>query len=83
MIVPVASAQTTVTVECGDIIESEFSENFQVDFYDITLEAGTQVTAMVAPLGDTLEVATGIVAPNDAVVARSVEGNGHLGLSTE
>lgn len=62
-------AQANIEVECGDIVENEFTESYQPQSYSINLSAGTSLQVSGAPLGETLQLAIGVIAPNERMVA--------------
>ncbi|MEL6309398.1 MAG: hypothetical protein AAFQ52_14740, partial [Chloroflexota bacterium] len=61
-------AQEPTSIECGDIIEDEFTEDRQPKRFTLELQAGTQIEVAGSPFGDTLEFAIGIYAPNDDLI---------------
>ncbi len=58
----------TTTVQCGDIIESEFTQDNQPQRYIVTMAPGDVINVSAAPLGDTLQLVLIVTAPNGDVV---------------
>lgn len=52
-------------VQCGTIIESEFTSDAQPQSYTIEVAPGDVLSVSATPLGDTLKLSLGIQAPND------------------
>lgn len=48
-------SQSATPINCGDIVESEFTDNAQRHDYEIVLEGGDSLNVSVIPLGETLE----------------------------
>lgn len=63
-----AAAQTSRPAQCGDIIESEFTEDMQPQSYVVTMAPGDVIEVSAVPLGDTLKVALGVYAPNGDII---------------
>ncbi|MEL6406086.1 MAG: hypothetical protein AAFR81_17075 [Chloroflexota bacterium] len=61
------TVQDIIQVECGDIIEGEFTSNYERHRYSLSLEAGAQVSANAVPVGDQLRLAIGLVSPTGLV----------------
>lgn len=65
------SAQGAISVECGTILDDEFTEIKEQNLYTIDLEAGTQLNVTGVPLGDTLTFVSAVYAPDDSNIAYS------------
>ncbi|MGB1287675.1 MAG: hypothetical protein ACPG7F_14145, partial [Aggregatilineales bacterium] len=63
------NAQSRTAVECGDIIENEFTRNSQPFLFTIDLSAGDSIQASLVPIGTNLSATLGLYAPNDAAIA--------------
>ncbi len=68
--------ESPVSTECGNIIEGEFTTNFQEQTYIINLRAGSELNVSVQPLGEHLFTAILITGPTNLGVALS---NGEIG----
>jgi len=74
-----ATAQTSRPAQCGDIIESEFTEDMQPQSYVVTMAPGDMIETNAVPLGDTLKVALAVYAPNgDIIGLGGGDGSGSL-----
>jgi len=62
------------TVECGDIIESEFIQVQENQDYQIAINAGDSVTAFARPLGVDLELVAFILNPANMQIAGETSG---------
>ena len=61
-------------VECGDIIEGEFSQDFELVDYLIDLEPGQQITIQATPVGEALEFAIVLLGPTNLGITLSNRG---------
>jgi len=61
----VAHSQTAQRVECGDIIEDEFTQDYQEHNYLLEMKAGDSCSASVVPTGDLLSSAVGFYGPTN------------------
>lgn len=66
-------------VQCGTIIESEFTENRQIQQYELEMAPGDQFEASVTPLGDLLLTSVVAVGPSELPVASSPTSAGTTG----
>lgn len=61
-------AQSAIPVECGDIIEDEFTKDQQPRLFTLQMSAGDALQINVVPIGTTLSTTLGIYAPNNALI---------------
>ncbi len=66
-----AVAQSATRLECGAIIESEFTDNLETDEYVIALSPGDTLTISGRPLGDLLHFSIGLYGPTGIHIVRS------------
>lgn len=69
-------------VQCGDIVEDEFTANGQVNNYHLVLEPGSQVGVRVERFGDFLQTGLYLYAPSGNVVAGQLSITGRPGFAT-
>ena len=69
MFMPVVIGQNEIEVQCGDIIENEFSRDEDLQEYSIDLEAGTNLIVNGTIIGNTLSYVILVFAPNDSLIA--------------
>ncbi|MEM9952698.1 MAG: hypothetical protein AAF846_13915 [Chloroflexota bacterium] len=67
-------AQNAVPLQCGSIVESEFTRDDEIQRYTLALDAGDQLTVSVEPFGDTLTLGVAILGTDGTVIARNPEG---------
>jgi hypothetical protein len=58
-------------VECGDVIESEFTKNFEEHIYLITMNARDSFSVALSPVGDFLQTGIGLYGPTGIQMGRS------------
>ena len=68
-------AQSTATaVNCGDVIEGEFTKNIEGFSYTIDLAPGDSVVINGSQIGDKLKYAVGLFSPTGLEIGRSKDG---------
>ena len=60
------SAQAATPVQCGDIVEDEFTTDGDMNIYTIEIQAGTSITVQGDPLGDTLDFIVVLLGPDNS-----------------
>ncbi|MEL6406824.1 MAG: hypothetical protein AAFV98_14095 [Chloroflexota bacterium] len=60
--------QGAIPVQCGNIIEAEFTSNFTEQNYEIDLEPGTALNVSLIPLGSGLETDMVLVGPTGVIL---------------
>jgi len=69
-------AQSTATaVNCGDVIEGEFTKNFEGFSYTIDLAPGDSMVINGSQIGDKLKYAVGLFSPTGLEISRSNDGD--------
>jgi len=70
-----ANAQSTATpVNCGDVIEGEFTKNIEMYSYTLDLAPGDSVVINGSQIGDKLEYVIGLFSPTGLIISRSNDG---------
>ena len=61
----VVYSQTAQTIQCGDIVEDEFTQDFQEQNYLLKMKPGDSFAVSVVPTGDLLSTAIGVYGPTN------------------
>ena len=60
--------ENPIAVECGTVLEGEFTNNYSEHNYSINLDPGTSINASVVPLGSGLRTSILLTGPTNIIV---------------
>ena len=63
-------AQTSVDVNCGDIIEAELTAQSRTHSYKLQISAGTELDIFVTPIGSSLNPYIALIDPGDNIITQ-------------
>jgi hypothetical protein len=63
-------------IECGTILEAEFTPDNTSHFYTVELVAGDSITVKTDPIGDFLDIAITVLDPRDSQIKKEYSTNG-------